>query len=402
MRQIFYLTRQNLRRRPFRACLMTGCILLACAVLFAATVLSRGIHFTLQTTKERLGADMVAVPAEARDEAEAALVSGSPTVFYMPAALEEKVRATPGVKQTCAQIFLRSLSAPCCDSEVSLVGFDPQNDFTISPWMLRQPDPIFLDNQIIVGAKVISAVVGTPAKAIGQRLIFMGKPFTVSTILEPTGLGADYTVFLTLDTAYQMTKDSPLYPLPVKRDQISTIMIKLENWADQDAVARAVEQSLPEVKVFTANQLVASYSRQLNRLVNMLFGFGSLFCALAVVLAGSLFALSVRQRMREIGLLLALGARRNFIFRLVVLEAAFISGTGGLMGVLMGFAAVIFSRDRLTAMLGNQYMWPDNPFFFRAAGLILLAALITGTLGGLYPAWRVSRIEPYAAMRRGE
>jgi len=364
--------------------------------------LSKGISHTLQTALERLGADLVAVPAEARDEAEAALIAGSPTIFYMPAALEDRVRAAPGVERTCAQIFLRSLSAPCCDSEVSLVGFDPQRDFTIAPWVLQKLGAPLRNNQIIVGAKVISAVVGTPAKAIGQRLVFMGKPFTVGTILEPTGLGADYTVFLTMDTAYQMTNDSPLYPLPVKRDQISAIFIKLEKGAEQAAAALAIEQSIPEVKVFTANQLISSYSRQLHSLVNVLLAAGGVFCALALSLAGSLFFLSVRQRMREIGLLMAMGARKNFIFRLVLLEAVCISGAGGLLGVLLGFVAVRLGRDRMAELIGSLYMWPDPPYFFKAAGLILLAALITGGLGGLYPAWRISQTEPYEAIRRGE
>jgi putative ABC transport system permease protein len=399
---MFYLFRQTLKRKGFRIWAMVGSILLACAMLFVATVLSRGIHSTLQTAVERLGADLVAVPSDSRDEAQAALISGSPTVFYMPTALEERVRSVPGVQQTCAQLFLRSLSAPCCDSEVSLVGFDPQRDFTITPWVLQKLRAPLRDNQIIVGAKVISAVVGTPSKAIGQRLVFLGKPFSVATILEPTGLGADYTVFLTMDTARQLTKDSPLYPLPIGKDTISTILIKLTEGTDRAAMARAVEERIPEVQVFTADQLISSYGQQLHGLVKFFFVAGGIFCLLASILAGSLFSLSVRQRMRELGLFLAMGARRNFIFRLIVLEAVCIAGTGGLLGALLGFAAIWFGRDRLEALIGNLYVWADISYFFKVACVILLAALVTGGLGGLYPAWRVSRLEPYEAIRRGE
>ena len=402
MRQIFYLLRQALKRKPFHTWVMIGSILLACATLLVAVVLSNGIHYTLQTAIKRLGADLVAVPAGAQNEAEAALIAGIPTVFYMPAALEKRVQSVPGVEQTCAQLFLRSLHAPCCDSEVSLVGFDPQRDFTINPWALQELKEPLLSNQIIVGAKVITALVGTPAKAIGMRLRFMGKPFTVATILEPTGLGVDYTVFLTMDAAYRMIQDSSFYPLLIERDHISTILIKLEDGAEQDATARAIEQHVPEVKVFTAGWLLSSYSRQLHSAVNIFFVIGGIFCSLAIVLVSSLFALSVRQRMREIGLFMAMGARRSFIFRLVALEAMCIFGTGGLLGILLGFAAIRFGHERMAAMLGNFYMWPDKLFFFKAAGFILLAALVAGGLGGLYSAWRTSRVESYAAIRRGE
>ncbi|MDR2161453.1 MAG: FtsX-like permease family protein [Desulfovibrio sp.] len=402
MRQILYLVRHNLLRKPFRTWLMIGGMVLACATLFLAVTLSKGIQDTLRTSRERLGADIVAVPAEARDAALSALISGDPTTFYMPASLEDRVRQVPGVGRTCAQVFLRSLDAACCVAPVALVGYDPERDFTIAPWVLQKTGEPQRDNQIIVGAKVISAVVGTPAKAIGQRLIFMGKPFTVATILEPTGLGTDYSVFLTLDTAYQLIRDSPLYPVAVKRDEISTILIKVEEGEDPEAVAGRIGNAVAEVSAFTASHLTRFFSQQLQNLVDALFLAGGLFSLLAVALAGSLFALSVRQRQREIGLLRAMGARRNVVFRLIVLEAVCIAGSGGLLGVLAGFGLAYFSQDAITEMIGNMYMWPGDQFLCATALLILAAALAAGILGGLYPAWRSSRLEPYEAIRRGE
>jgi putative ABC transport system permease protein len=378
---------------------MIAGIVLACATLFSAAILSRGIQYTLQTAGDRLGADIVVVPAEAGDEAFAALISGNPTVFYMSSSLEEKVKERPGVQRTCAQVYLRSLDAACCVVQVALVGFDPERDFTLSPWVLRQIREPLRDNQLIVGAKVISSVVGTPAKAIGQRLMFMGKPFVVATILEPTGLGTDYTVFLTMNMAYQMTQDSPLYPVPVRKDQISTILVKVAEGVDPAATAEDIEQNIPGAKAFTALQLTRSLGRQLQSLVDSLFVAGAVFSALAVVLVGSLFALSVRQRMRELGLFMAMGARRGVVFKLIMLEAVCIAGAGGLLGLLSGFCVTWFSRDVITEMIGNLYMWPGEEYFFQAALAGMLASLATGVLGGLYPAFRISRLEPYEAIR---
>lgn len=381
---------------------MIGCMALACATLFLAAVLSRGIQDTLQTSRERFGADIVVVPAEARDEALSVLISGDPTTFYMPSSLEAKVRQTPGVGRTSAQVFLRSLDAACCVVQVALVGYDPERDFTIAPWVLRKTGGPQRDNQIIVGAKVISAVVGSPEKAIGQRLIFMGKPFTVATILEPTGLGTDYTVFLTLNVAYRLTWESPLYPVPVNKDEISAIMVRVEDGEDPAAVAGSIEAKNPEVAALTANLLTRFFSRELRTLVEILFLAGGVFSFLALALTGSLFALSVRQRLREIGLFRAMGARRKVVFQLIVLEAVCIAGAGGLLGVLAGFCAAYFSRDRITEMIGNMYIWPGGQSLFAVALLILLAALAAGILGGLYPACRVSGLDPYEAIRKGE
>jgi putative ABC transport system permease protein len=402
MRQLLYLVRQNLRRKPFRAWLMIGGIALACATLFLAAILSKGIQDTLRTSRERLGADIVAVPAESREEALAALISGEATTFYMPSSLETQARQIPGVKRTCAQVFLRSLDAACCVVQVTLIGYDPERDFTIAPWVLRKIGEQQRNNQIIVGAKVISAVVGTPAKAIGQRLIFMGKPFTVATILEPTGLGTDYTVFLTLETAYQLVRESPLYPVPIRQNQISTILIQVEEGADPTAVAANIERDIPALKTLTASHLTRFFSLRLQGLVDILFLAGGIFSFLAVALVGSLFALSVRQRMRELGLFRAMGARRGVIFRLIILEAACIAGIGGAIGVLLGAGAAYGGKDLITEMIGNVYIWPDNQDFLAIVLLALAASLITGILGGLYPALRISRLEPYEAIRRGE
>jgi putative ABC transport system permease protein len=402
MRKVFYLVRQNLKRKRFRASVMLVSMVLACAMLFGATVLSKGVQHTLQTSRERLGADIVAVPADAQEEAGLALISGNPTTFYMPAALEEKVRAMPQVKQTCVQVYLRSLDSPCCVLPVALVGYDPERDFTITPWVLQNTRGVLQNNQIIVGAKVITAVIGSPVKAIGQRLLFMGKPFTVATILEPTGLGTDYTVFLTMDTAYQMTRESPLYPVPVTKDQISTILIQLEAGADPNAVAADIEQRIPELKVLTAGQLTSSFSRQLQNLVRMLFVAGGVFALLALILVGGMFSLSVQQRMRELGLIRAMGARRSFVFQLIVLEAVCIAGAGGLLGILLGFSVIRIAKDAITDMVGNVYMWPSEQYFFAVACLGLLASLVTGVLGGLPPACRMIRLEPYEAIRQGE
>jgi putative ABC transport system permease protein len=378
---------------------MVGGIVLACATLFLAAVLSIGIEDTLSTSRERLGADIVAVPVAARDEALSALIAGEPSTFYMPSSLEDAVRRIPGVARTCPQVYLRSLDAACCVVQVALIGYDPERDFTIAPWVLQKTGGPQRDDQIIVGAKVISAVVGTPAQAIGQRLIFLGKPFTVATILEPTGYGADYTVFLTLDTAYQLISESPLYPVPVRKDQISTILIKVAEGEDPELVAENIERSLPELGAVTANQLTRFFSRQLQDLVDVLLLAGGVFSFLAFALVGSLFALSVRQRMRETGLFRAMGARRKTVFQLIVLEAACIAGLGGLLGALIGFGLVRAGRDRITEMLGNVYVWPDNQVFAALFLLVLGASLLTGVLGGLYPAVRISRLEPYEAIR---
>ena len=401
MRNILYLVGQSLKRRRMRTCVMLVSITLACAALFVATVLSRGVQDTLRTATGRFGADIVVVPADAVGEAQSALIAGDPTTFYMPARNEEKIGAIPGVEVACPQVFLRSLDAPCCVSQVALIGFAPDRDITIAPWMLQKLGGPLQDNQIIVGAKVISAVVGTPEKAIGQRLVFMGKPFSVATILEPTGLGTDFTVFITMDTAYRLMQGSPLYPVPVTQDQISAVFVKVAEGADIHAVARAVEAGVPGTAAIPADQLIRTVGRELSGIVEIVYVVSVVFLVLATGLVGTLFTLSVRQRLREFGLFRAMGATCGLVTRLIVAEAAIIAGVGALLGALVGLGLSFGFRERVMAATGDLYTWPD-PSFFVCVGLACVGgALLVGMLGGMFPAGMAARLDPYESIHKG-
>jgi ABC-type antimicrobial peptide transport system permease subunit len=53
-------------------------------------------------------------------------------------------------------------------------------------------------------------------------------------------------------------------------------------------------------------------------------------------------------------------------------------------------------------MIGNMYIWPSNLSFLKVALTSLAVSFITGILGGLYPAFYISKLDPYENIRRGE
>jgi putative ABC transport system permease protein len=99
---------------------------------------------------------------------------------------------------------------------------------------------------------------------------------------------------------------------------------------------------------------------------------------------------SVTERTREIGVRMALGARRRRILLQFVFEAITLSLLGGLIGVLLGAAVAIFVREVLQVP-SSIPAW--------AVILSLASASGAGLLFGIYPAARASRLDPVEAMR---
>ena len=125
---------------------------------------------------------------------------------------------------------------------------------------------------------------------------------------------------------------------------------------------------------------------------------GTLFLALAAVclIIGAVgiantTLVAVLERIGEIGLRRALGARRRHVAAHFLVESGTLGLIGGLIGTSLGVAAVV------TIAVWRQWTPILQPATVLPAPLV---GAVTGLLAGLYPAWRASRIEPADALRR--
>jgi len=104
--------------------------------------------------------------------------------------------------------------------------------------------------------------------------------------------------------------------------------------------------------------------------------------------------MAVMERTREIGVLRALGWRRWRILRMIMTEALTLGLFGGLLGI--GIAFLLYHGfNNLTLYSGLlTARWEINTFL-RAISI----AIFLGLLGGLYPAFRATRLQPVEALR---
>jgi putative ABC transport system permease protein len=104
--------------------------------------------------------------------------------------------------------------------------------------------------------------------------------------------------------------------------------------------------------------------------------------------------MSVFERFHEIGVLLAIGWRRRRILAMIMCESLVLGLTGGVMGSALGIATIKIV-ERLPIFRGKL----EGDVSVALLGMALAIAISVSVLGGLYPAFRASRLKPAEALR---
>lgn len=395
-----HLVVQSISGRAYRSAVIAGFILVLAAFLMSTTLLAKSIGHSLKVGTERLGADIVVVPTGKERKAQAALLLGKPVSgAWMPEENIPRIRQVEGVAQVSPQLYLETLTgAACCSAwEMFMIAFDPRTDFTVTPW-LREKAKRSLGPRDVVGGDWISVPEATKEIRIyGVKVNLAGK-------LEPTGMGLDQTMFLTLDTAREiarMSATTAVRPLEIPAGKISAVQVKVKEKYAIDEVAKGIMAAVPGTYAFASLELTRVIQRQTRGLFRMLFWGLLMLWIFAVVLSGFVFSLMVNERRQEIGLLRALGANRSFIFKLFLAESGVLGVGGGLIGVVGAVVFVYLFRFYLMRSAGVPLLIPPLPSVVGFMLACFVIAMILALPAMLYPALRASRVDPAAAMREG-
>jgi putative ABC transport system permease protein len=396
--RLVYLVRQSISGRTYRSGLIVGFILVLAAFLMSATLLAKSIGYSLQVGRQRLGADIVVVPSGKETETQTALLLGKPVSgVWMPAENVDRISQMEGVAKTSPQLYLETLTgAACCSAwDMFIIAFDPETDFTITPWLKEKLKRPIGPREVVGGDWVI-------VPETTQKIMIYGVNVDLAAKLEPTGMGLDQTMFLTFDTAREIAKESltkAARPLEIPEGKISAVQVKVKESYAIDEVAKRISSAIPGTYALASLELTRAVHRQTEGLFRMLFLGLTAVWILAVVLSGLVFSLMVNERRREIGVLRAVGAKRNFIFKLFLTESGILALGGGLIGVVLATLFVHLFRFYLMRSTGLPLLAPPLPSLLGFMLACLVIALILSLPALLYPAVRASRIDPAAAMR---
>lgn len=226
---------------------------------------------------------------------------------------------------------------------------------------------------------------------LGSRLRVGQYVFTIIGIIAP----AISSPMMPLEVNASLFMSIPNTRRALSNAQVSTVMARLAPGAEAESTANAVKSYLsPKLdtppSVQSAQQLIAGMASQM-RLFELLLGaIGAIALALGGVGVMNIMLVSVSERHREIGIRLAIGARRRDIQALFLSEAVLLSVLGGVLGIALGIlASWVFARISSWQFILSAAAAPIG------AGV----SVAVGIFFGFYPAVMASRLDPIEALR---
>jgi putative ABC transport system permease protein len=245
----------------------------------------------------------------------------------------------------------------------------------------------------VVSAPVARTVAGAPAGAIGQELVIGARRLRIIGVLPDRPGRDEPLVMLPFALLLALTPDlQEPHALVVQApdvDAVEPMKAVATRWStgrygDGVTVAATGMQRLRDVA-------------QGMLLFKLLMGA---FTAIALLVGGigimNVLLASVLERTREIGVRRAVGARRRDIVAQFLAESIAIAATGSLLGMVLGLGAAFAFTAVMRARSDALIYAAVTP---QTIAVSLGAALLTGVVFGLYPAFRASRLPPVEAIR---
>ena len=396
MQETFLLKRMKKKKNVGPVVLLTILTFIMIGGSLFILVLQNG----LKGMEKRLGADVMVVPADCGKTAESVLLEGSREYFYFNQSVADNIRKINGIEKLTEQFYLASLSADCCSSQVGIVGFNPETDFIIQPWIDEKDK-----KQIGTG----KAIVGSEIQVGEDKVITLfGREYPVISTLASTGTSMDTSVYFTMDTVSQLIEDAGSKGIQFldsqkKKNTISSVFITLQPGVTEREIARKINETVDtDVDILYPDSILSSFAQSTNHMVAVTY-----ITLLTVWLVVELILLiicylSSNGRKKEYALLRVLGLSKKQLTVMVVKETLLISLIGFVLGgALSGITVFPFGRY-LANVLGIAYLTPTilETIIILAIGLVL--SILSDIAASVIPIIKICKIEAYSALREEE
>jgi len=300
------------------------------------------------------------------------------TRSLLPESLQQKITDMPGV-DAAARVFLR-VSEVQGEKSFLVFGYDPE-EFP-SRRLVIVAGRRARGQEVLLG----NAAARSLGLAPGDTIEIEGRVFPVAGLFHSGNRFVDGGAVLPLTTVQRIAG---------RPGEVTTFGVTVQLGRRPDEVAKLVEQRIPGAVAVTEPGEVVKVDTSSRLIIDA----GWIFSLLALIVGGigvmNTMAMSVIERIQEIGIMRAVGWHKRRIALLILSEAVGI----GLLALGIGLALGYMAAELFTQR-GNlsQLVEPDFTAGVFAWGLAF--ALGVAVIGALYPAWRAVRLTPIEALRR--
>ena len=249
----------------------------------------------------------------------------------------------------------------------------------------------------VIGSRVARDLF-SGADPLGRNLKVRGRPFRVIGVAEEKGrvLGEDQDTFVTVP----ITSFHKLFGRHGRGRSLTVVakaldMEAMESLTDEIRTAMRFRHKLrpgekDDFEITTSETMMGLWDRIRNMLLSVLMLVVGISAVVAGIVIMNIMLVSVQERTKEIGVRKAIGARRADIMWQFLIEALTLSMTGGLLGILLGYAAAATIAS-VSPLPYAAKLW--------SVILGLTLTVVVGVFFGIYPARRAAGLDPVEALR---
>lgn len=404
--QLFSLSFEALRERRLRAGLTTLMVVMGASLIVALNGTGNGFANFVNTQFSSLGANILIVSPRGEN-------------IDIDTELANQIRRIEGVSDVI--LYFQQITAITVrgDTQSSIIiGTEQDKLPLLFPTMSFDEGTFVSDTDsvgIVVGNEVARSSDSAQTLSLGQtvnvryqtyegqRIVTSQRSFVVRGVLNYLGSGivpVDQMVFISTSAAKSLFKRGSnydgMYVVTESPDQNKAVLDSIRDRYGNDVVVFSPQQISDMIQQITGNIYL---------FINIVAMVSLLVASVGII---TTLQTSVMERVKEIGLLKALGFNRTVILQLFICEAMIIGIIGGSIGVFLGMGlsqavSMLLARTlNINTMFGarSQFSLQLVPSFepaFLLQTWVLCIAL--SMLSGFYPSWRASRLDPVVALR---
>jgi putative ABC transport system permease protein len=407
----FIIAMRSLAANKLRSSLtMLGVIIGVGSVITLMSV-GRGAEASITSSIQGLGTNLIYVNSKTPG-VQGMMAMANPTYSFTMDDAREIAERVPNVIAVAPVIENYVEVATASDSTLGVVeattpDFEKALNYPVAEGQfITDRNVAGRDLVVVLGDRVAGDLFGNE-DPVGQKVKIKGRQFTVVGVLEKKGgqmMGVSMDSIIVVPITTYQTR---LFPGQTVRgeDAIQELAVQIASPDVADIVAadisdllmqrhRITEEGKEDFLIMTQEQMLGMVQQVTGILTIVLGAIASISLIVGSIGIMNIMLVSVTERTREIGIRKAVGAKRRDILLQFLLEAAMLSLTGGIVGIIGGWTV-----SWLVTTFSEAAGFPLKSAV--TADIVLLAIVVSvfiGLASGVYPAMRAARLNPIDAL----